>query len=76
MGHPAGLKSNAYPLFYRVSANEISQSERPVCACAILDATFAEQHKCLTGYGLPAPIQMKRPAELRRCAGELDLHGR
>jgi len=72
---PAGPHSAAYRLFYQVSAHEIPQPELPVYTCAILNATFVAYHTCLTGHGLPAPVQMKSPAELRRLAGGLPPPG-
>lgn len=70
--NPAGAESKAYRFYYQVSAAEIPQAELPVYTCAILNATFAAYHSCLTDHGLPAPVQMKSPGELRRLAGGLE----
>lgn len=66
---PASARSAAYRLFYQVSAREIPPADLPVYTCAILNATFAAYHNCLTNHGLSAPLRMNSPAELRHRAG-------
>lgn len=71
-----GAPATAYRNFYEVSASPIAQSDLMIYVCAVLSATYAEYHQCVTGHGLPAPKHVAEPALLRRAAGGLAAPGK
>ena len=69
--HPDSPHARSYRRFWQMSASVIPQDDLPVYTCAVLNSTFSDYHRCLIEHGLPAPVQIKSPAKLRRMAGGL-----
>lgn len=67
--NPTGPEANAYRRYYRVQATPIAFKDLFIYACAVLNATFDDYHRCVTSQGLLPPKQDPEPARLRESAG-------